>query len=82
MGGSDEGQGNEGEMDVDLEPGVTAAEMSFGGLTFDDGMDGGVPICKHILACVLGERWSAALGRYVVERRIGREEMAGIVADA
>ncbi len=60
-------------------------DWSFGGLSFD-GAEGGpagdnVPICKHLLACLLAERWHAALGPYVVERRVGREEMAGIVAD-
>jgi hypothetical protein len=47
-----------------------------------DGLAGGegVPVCKHLLACVLAEKWSAALGRFVVERRVSREEMAGIVA--
>ncbi|KAK0634723.1 hypothetical protein B0T17DRAFT_514141 [Bombardia bombarda] len=54
---------------------------SFGGMTLDGSDGGGVPICKHLLACLLAERWSAALGRYVVERRVGRDEMAGIVAD-
>ncbi|KAK3321422.1 hypothetical protein B0T19DRAFT_265516 [Cercophora scortea] len=45
------------------------------------GIGGAVPVCKHLLACLLAERWSAALGRYIVVRRVGREEMAGIVAD-
>lgn len=57
---------------------------SFGGMTFDgrggEG-DGDVPCCKHLLACLLAERWQAALGSYVVERRVGREEMAGIIVD-
>ncbi|KXX80678.1 Zinc finger SWIM domain-containing protein 7 [Madurella mycetomatis] len=58
-------------------------EWSFGGMSLDGlGQAGeGVPLCKHLLACLLAERWSAALGRYVVEWRVGREEMAGIVAD-
>jgi len=70
-------------VDVDVGPGETVAGLSFGGFTFDDsdGMGEGVPVCKHILACLLAERWSGPLGGYVVERRVGREEMAGIVAD-
>ena len=53
---------------------------SFGGLTLPE--EGNlIPTCKHLLACLLAERWSAALGEYVVDRRVGREEMAGIVAD-
>lgn len=52
----------------------------FGGCSFD-GRDGGnVPCCKHFLACVLAERWSV-LGGYVRQRKVGREEMAGLIAD-
>ncbi len=61
---------------------VRAEGWSFGGDSLDGLRAGeGVPVCKHLMACLLAERWSAALGRYVVERRVGREEMAGIVAD-
>ena len=42
----------------------------------------GVPCCKHLLACLLAERWHAALGSYVMGRRVGKEEMAGIIADS
>lgn len=55
----------------------------FGGMSFDGTVegDGAVPpCCKHLLACVLAERW-AVLGGYVNERRVGREELAGIFAD-
>ncbi|KAI1471726.1 uncharacterized protein F4812DRAFT_189884 [Daldinia caldariorum] len=55
----------------------------FGALS-RDGADGsgiaGVPCCKHLLACVLAERWSAVLGGYVEEKVVGREEAAGLVA--
>ncbi|TGO40315.1 hypothetical protein BHYA_0039g00570 [Botrytis hyacinthi] len=37
-----------------------------------------VPICKHLLACLLVERWSDVLGTYVGERFVGREEMGGL----
>ena len=50
-------------------------DWSFGGL----GTDEAVPCCKHLLACVLAERW-AVLGGYVPMRRVGRGEMAGLVA--
>lgn len=72
VGGETDGEGD----DVGI-------EWSFGGMSLDGlGQAGeGVPLCKHLLACLLAERWSAALGRYVVEWRVGREEMAGIVAD-
>ncbi|THV49802.1 hypothetical protein BGAL_0178g00090 [Botrytis galanthina] len=38
-----------------------------------------VPICKHLLACLLVERWGDVLGTYVRERAVGREEMGGLV---
>ncbi|KAI1388607.1 uncharacterized protein F4822DRAFT_251419 [Hypoxylon trugodes] len=56
----------------------------FGSLSVD-GTEGsgiaGVPCCKHLLACVLAERWGGLLGGYVEERVVGREEAAGLVAD-
>jgi hypothetical protein len=53
-------------------------EWEFGGFSAD-GVDGGsVPICNHLLACLLAERWEGVLGSYVKEREVGREEMAGI----
>ncbi|RYO90950.1 hypothetical protein DL766_010602 [Monosporascus sp. MC13-8B] len=43
----------------------------------------GVPACKHLLACVLGERLAGlGLGEYMDERRAGREEGAGLVGEA
>jgi hypothetical protein len=66
MAGTDGGQG----------------DWSFGGMSLDGiGEGGGVPCCKHLLACLLAERWYAGLGDYIEERRVGRNEMAGIVAD-
>ena len=38
-----------------------------------------VPLCKHLLACVLAEHWSVS-GGMVEEREVGREEMAGWAA--
>ncbi|KAI3341376.1 hypothetical protein F4824DRAFT_311565 [Ustulina deusta] len=54
----------------------------FGGLSAD-GRDGagGVSCCKHLLACVLAEKWNEVLGRYMEERVVGREEGAGLVGD-
>ncbi|KAI0878528.1 hypothetical protein GGS24DRAFT_397140 [Hypoxylon argillaceum] len=54
----------------------------FGGLSAD-GRDGagGVPCCKHLLACVLAEKWSAVLGGYIEQRSVSREEGAGLVGD-
>ncbi|KAI1171649.1 hypothetical protein F4777DRAFT_591057 [Nemania sp. FL0916] len=54
----------------------------FGGLGADgkDG-SGAVPCCKHLLACVLAEKWDAVLGSYVEERLVSREEGAGLVGN-
>jgi hypothetical protein len=48
----------------------------FGGVS-RDGLGGGVPCCKHILACVLAERMEGWVGG-VKGREVGREEMAGL----
>ena len=55
----------------------------FGGVSFDGctGAGGVPPCCKHLLACVLAERWECGLGRYVTRWDVGREEMAGVFAD-
>jgi len=45
------------------------------------GREGGVPVCKHLLACLLGERWGDVLGSYVKEKEVSREEMAGYGAE-
>jgi hypothetical protein len=37
------------------------------------------PCCKHLLACVLAERWASGLGRYVHEQRVSLEEAAGLI---
>ncbi|KAI0101921.1 hypothetical protein GGR51DRAFT_528945 [Nemania sp. FL0031] len=54
----------------------------FGGLS-TDGIDGvgSVPCCKHLLACVLAEKWNAVLGGYMEQRLVSREEAAGLVGD-
>jgi hypothetical protein len=59
-----------------------AKEWEFGGWSLDGKSDaGGVPVCKHLLACLLGERWKDVLGGYVNEKRVSREEMAGYGAE-
>ncbi|KAI4866398.1 hypothetical protein F4820DRAFT_416969 [Hypoxylon rubiginosum] len=59
-------------------------KWEFGALSVD-GREGsgiaGVPCCKHLLACLLAERWNGLLGGYVEERIVGREESVGLVAD-
>lgn len=68
---------DDGDSDGDGDEG---AEWEFGGLGLDGktGEAGKVPICKHLLACLLAERWDGMLGGYVKEKEVGREEMAGI----
>lgn len=56
------------------------AKWEFGGLSADGREGGAVPVCKHLLACVLGERWGVLKG-YVKERSVGREEMAGLAGE-
>ncbi|KAK3343716.1 hypothetical protein B0T25DRAFT_305096 [Lasiosphaeria hispida] len=83
-----EGVASTSAMDLDgdvADGGREEGGWSFGGMNFtgadSNAVDEAAPACKHLLACLLAERWSAALGRYVVERRVGRGGMAGIVAD-
>ncbi|KAM7194105.1 hypothetical protein V8F33_007432 [Rhypophila sp. PSN 637] len=54
---------------------------TFGGLTLEQRGGDCPPLCKHLLACLLAERWNDALGQYVVERQVSKQEMAGIVAE-
>ncbi|TLS24561.1 hypothetical protein PpBr36_08080 [Pyricularia pennisetigena] len=90
-GGGGRGGGDDDDDDDDagaagLEPAAwpTPRELEFGGLSLD-GTRGreaqGVPCCKHLLSCLLADRWAGVLGRYVVVRRVGREEMAGVLAE-
>jgi hypothetical protein len=54
-------------------------EWDFGGRSFDGkGVRDSVPVCKHLLACLLGERWGDVLGKYMKVREVNREEMAGL----
>ncbi|KAK1777915.1 hypothetical protein QBC45DRAFT_415563 [Copromyces sp. CBS 386.78] len=59
------------------------AGWTFGGMILFDAEDYSSvpPVCKHLLACLLADKWREALGRYVTERLVSREEMAGMVAD-
>lgn len=57
-------------------------DLEFGGLSKDGNGEGGgaVPLCKHLLAVVLVQRWHEVLGPYVKVRKVGRHEMAGLAA--
>ncbi|CAM1509268.1 Fc.00g030070.m01.CDS01 [Cosmosporella sp. VM-42] len=55
---------------------------SFGGMSLDGlGAGGNVPCCKHLLACLLVDKWPGMLKKYAEERTVSREEMAGLIAD-
>jgi hypothetical protein len=76
---------SEDEDVMDRFEGSSQREWQFGGLGFDgmdlgngEGGSGNMPICKHLLACLLGERWEGVLGSYVMVRDVGREVMAGV----
>lgn len=56
---------------------------SFGGMGAD-GLPGhgeDVPCCKHLLACLLAEKWGGMLGSRVDNRRATKEELAGIMSN-
>ncbi|KAH7146546.1 hypothetical protein EDB81DRAFT_759782 [Dactylonectria macrodidyma] len=57
-------------------------QWSFGGMSLDGLGEsvGHVPCCKHLLACLLVERWPGMLDQYIEDRNPSREEMAGIFA--
>jgi hypothetical protein len=48
-------------------------DWHFGGLSLGEG----IPMCKHLLACILVERWKQDFGDGVEEREISIEELAG-----
>ena len=74
-----ESYGREGDMDEDgPEEGPIDAESgsNYGGLTLEKGA---VPLCKHLLACFLSEKYKP-LSSCVEERVVGRDEAAGWAA--
>lgn len=79
----DDGDDAEEGKEEDAEGEGGTGPWQFGGVSFDGctGAGGMPPCCKHLLACVLAERWGCGLGRYVAQRQVGREEMAGVFAD-
>ncbi|KAG8160173.1 hypothetical protein KVR01_009709 [Diaporthe batatas] len=74
---------DDGDSAEDRDGGWKGGPWQFGGVSFDGCTDaGGVPpCCKHLLACVLAERWQTGLDRYVNRWEVTREEMAGVFAD-
>lgn len=54
----------------------------FGGMSLDGLVSAGedVPCCKHLLACLLVERWHSLIGGYVESKELSKDELAGIVA--
>ncbi|KAK4698008.1 hypothetical protein P7C71_g156, partial [Lecanoromycetidae sp. Uapishka_2] len=62
------------EKDENFDNGVRG-QWRWGGLTLLEE----APLCKHLLACVLSERWSVA-GTMIEETKAEKEEMAGWAA--
>ncbi|KAI4119543.1 MAG: hypothetical protein LQ338_007259 [Usnochroma carphineum] len=56
--------------------GRPGGDVRFGGLMRGEGE---MPVCKHLLACLLAESWRG-FGGFVEERVVGREEMGGWAA--
>ncbi|KAK1688544.1 hypothetical protein BDP55DRAFT_726437 [Colletotrichum godetiae] len=79
--GIDEADDSDSDANDVINAACELSDWQFGGLSLDGVDDGGVPCCKHLLACLLSEQWGDTLGKYVTERRVSREEMAGLVAD-
>ncbi|KAG9257643.1 uncharacterized protein F5Z01DRAFT_734032 [Emericellopsis atlantica] len=71
-------------VSIDDSGGVEQAELdwSFGGVSFDGlaGRGEDVPCCKHLLACLLAERWETILGAYIEHKEMSKEQFAGIIA--
>lgn len=59
------------------EDGYVHTRDFFGGLLMGDGRD--VPVCKHLLACLLAERGGGFEG-FVEEIEVGVDELAGWAA--
>jgi hypothetical protein len=71
-------EASEQQDEVNTQHAESESTWAFGGVSLDDGE---IPCCKHLLVCLLVERWGTVLGSYIVERTVCREEMAGIIAD-
>lgn len=53
----------------------------FGGRSLDRNRNtDSVPCCKHLLACILADRWRDVFGKYVTESEVDTAEMAGLGA--
>lgn len=69
-----------GSGDGDI-PTSSETNWSFGGLSGEKvGVAGErLPCCKHLLACLLADRWEA-FGEYVTKKQCTTNELAGLVA--
>jgi hypothetical protein len=72
--------GNEEDIEVHTRRNILieeeGEECEFGGLSRGDS----IPLCKHLLACVLVERWDVFSGYGVEEKEVSVEELAGWAA--
>lgn len=53
----------------------------FGGTRLEYDEFEGMPVCKHLLACLFARDWESTLGIYVKQRWVLREEIAAIMCE-
>ncbi|TQS36677.1 hypothetical protein Golomagni_02862 [Golovinomyces magnicellulatus] len=53
----------------------------FGGARLEYDEIEGMPVCKHLLACLFARDWESTLGTYVKQRWVLREEMAAVLCE-
>ena len=74
---SDEERDGHGDDCGSVDHGKEHPGWEFGGLSCDGRREGHVPVCKHLIACLLAEKWEI-MGSYMTQQAVGREEMAGM----
>jgi hypothetical protein len=92
-GEEDSWPGESSSVELDEEDSEEIEETAdFGGLCRDgelgakeNGEDAapastGVPCCKHLLACLLADRWERVLGQYITQQQVDKAELVGIFA--
>ena len=79
-GGEDDDEGREGAYDDEVED---EGRVKWGGLMAVYAQEARdrvpLPLCKHLLACMLAEWWGEAL-EMIEKRVVGRAEFAGWTA--
>ncbi|RKF73406.1 putative ubiquitin carboxyl-terminal hydrolase family protein [Golovinomyces cichoracearum] len=54
-------------------------ESKFGGARLEYDEMEGMPVCKHLLACLFARNWESSLGIYVKHRWVLRDEIAAVI---